>query len=116
MPPVRDQHGNPLPDDDAPQTLSAAQVDEGLAALPGWERRGSALHRSVPVARDSVEALREGVRNVVHDQQRVRLAEEGDGLTILLHGEPDLTPADLETAARIDAVLSGSATDRGTTG
>jgi len=116
MPPVRDQHGNPLPGEEDPQTLSNAQVDEGLAALPGWERRGSSLRRSVPVARDSVEALREGVRTVVHDQGRVRLDEEGDGLTILLHGEPDLTPADLECAARIDSVLSGSATDRGTTG
>jgi hypothetical protein len=116
MPPVRDQHGNPLPGEDDAQALSAAEVDDGLAALPGWERRGRALRRSVPVARDSVAALCEGVRNVVPDRQRLRLDEEGDGLTIMLHGEADLTPADLETAARIDAVLSGSATDRGSTG
>jgi hypothetical protein len=114
MPPVRDQHGNPLPGEGDSQTLSNAQVDEGLAALPGWERRGTTLRRNVPVVRDSVQALREGVRNVVHDQGRMRMDDEGDGLAILLHGHPDLTAADLETAARIDTVLSGSGTDRGT--
>jgi hypothetical protein len=114
MPPVRDQHGNPLPGASDPEALSFGQIDDGLVALPGWERRGSTLHRLVPVARDSREALREGVRTVVSGQQRLRLEDEADALSIVLEGSPDLTAADLEAAARIDTVLSGSGTDRGT--
>jgi hypothetical protein len=112
--PVRDQHGQPLPDETDSQALSPAQVDEGLAALPGWNRRGSALLRHVPVARDSREALREGVRTVTTNADKLRLEDGSDGLTIALQGDPELTAADLETAARIDTVLSGSGTDRGT--
>jgi hypothetical protein len=110
--PVRDQHGQPLPAAGS-GALSHEQIDEGLAALPGWDRRGSALLRHVPVARDSREALREGVRTVTSDRDRLRLEDGRDGLTIALQGDPDLTAADLETAARIDTVLSGSGTDRG---
>jgi hypothetical protein len=111
--PVRDQHGHPLPDEADGRALSADQIDEGLAALPGWNRRGRALLRTVPVARDSREALREGVRTVVADEDRLRLEDGSDGLTIALQGDPELTAADLEAAARIDTVLSGSGTDRG---
>jgi hypothetical protein len=112
---MRDQHGHPLPDEADGGALSADQVDEGLAALPGWNRRGRALLRRVPVARDSREALREGVRTVIDDEDRLRLEDDSDGLTIALQGDPELTAADLEAAARIDTVLSGSGTDRGST-
>jgi hypothetical protein len=65
------------------------------------------------VAPDSREALREGVRTVVPDQRRLRLEDDADGITIWLQGDPTLSATDLETAARIDTVLSGSGTDRG---
>jgi hypothetical protein len=113
--PVRDQHGHHLPDQPGSRALSPDQIDQGLAALPGWKRRGRALLRTVPVARDSREALREGVRTVISDADRLRLEDGTDNLTIALQGEPELTAADLETAARIDTVLSGSGTDRGST-
>ena len=43
-----------------------------------------------------------------------RANQRGEPL-VVLEGSPDLTAADLEAAARIDTVLSGSGTDRGTT-
>jgi hypothetical protein len=114
---VRDPHGNPLPRGDAaPTALGPEQVDDALVALPGWHRSGASLLRTVPVARDSREALAEGVRGVVTDDSRLRLESGEDGLTIVLgEGPGDLCAADLETAARIDTVLSGSGRDHGTT-
>ncbi|MBA3741851.1 hypothetical protein [Sporichthya sp.] len=114
--PVRDQHGNPLPGTDEPLELRDDQVDEGLAALPGWERAGVVLKRAIPVPRDSRDALEEGVRNVVEDESRLEVQIVDDEFTIILGNGPGaLVPADLETAARIDTVLSGSGTDHGTT-
>jgi pterin-4a-carbinolamine dehydratase len=111
--PVRDQHGHPLPEDGAAQMLSDHQIEEALVALPGWRHSGSALLRTVPVVRDSRDALAEGVRTVVPDQRQVRFDDGADGVTIALLGGPYLTADDIETAARIDTVLSGSGTDRG---
>ena len=114
--PVRDQHGNPLPGSGEPLELRDDQVDEGLAALPGWERAGVVLKRAVPVPRDSREALEEGVRNVAGDPSRLEVQIVDDEFTIIVGNGPGaLIPADLETAARIDTVLSGSGTDRGST-
>ncbi|HUR76218.1 MAG TPA: hypothetical protein VMZ00_18180 [Sporichthya sp.] len=114
--PGRDLHGNPLPGSDEPLELRDDQVDDGLAALPGWERSGVVLTRRIPVPRDSRDALEEGVRNVVEDQSRLEVQIVDDEFTIILGNGPGaLLPADLETAARIDTVLSGSGTDRGTT-
>jgi hypothetical protein len=115
--PVRDQHGQPLPDSDEPSELRDEQVDQALAALPGWERSGVMLVRHVPVPEDSREALEEGIRNVIEDESRIQMQVVDDKwFTISLgNGPARLSPADIETAARIDTVLSGSGTDRGTT-
>ncbi|MGQ0843078.1 MAG: hypothetical protein ACT4QF_02975 [Sporichthyaceae bacterium] len=113
---VRDQHGNPLPETGPGGTtvLGPGQVDEALAGLPGWERRGATLFRDFAVEPASFEALREGIRNAVGPDAEVMVEQAGDRATILLGVEPgDLTGADLEAAARIDRVLSGSATDHG---
>jgi hypothetical protein len=94
--------------------LAPDQVNDALAALPGWTRRKATLVRQVPVAADSRAALREAVDNVVSDRG-LRLEDSEQGLTITLGaGTDELTGADLEAAARIDSVLSGSATDHGT--
>lgn len=108
----RDQHGKELPDQGG--ALSDAQVDQGLAALPGWEREGHDLVRRIPVPQDSRDGLREGVRHAVPDQSRVAFDDSGEKLSIVLgRGPGGLQPADLEAAARIDAVLSGSGRDTG---
>lgn len=113
--PVRDQHGHPLPGQDAPVTLSAEQVDQGLLALPGWVREGDVLVRRVPVEPASREGLREGARKAA-EPRPVGFAEEDGGIAIRLgRGAGGIVPADLEAAARVDTVLSGSGTDRGST-
>ena len=103
-------------DSDVPSELQDEQVDQALAALPGWERSGVMLVRHIPVPRDSREALEEGIRNVVEDESRIQMQVVDDEVfTISLGDGPNrLKPADLETAARIDTVLSGSGTDHGT--
>jgi hypothetical protein len=112
--PLRDQHGNQLPDEPGNADLALDLVDQALAALPGWQRDGARLVRQIPVPRDSRDALQEGVRNVVEDDSRLALDDSGpEGLTISLGGPSGgVRAADLETAARIDTVLSGSGTDR----
>jgi hypothetical protein len=110
---LRDQHGNPLPDEAGPTDLNETQIEEALAALPGWHRDGARVVRAVPVPRDSREALQEGVRNAVGDPSRVDFNESDAALTISLGGPSGgVRPEDLEAAARIDGVLSGSGTDR----
>ena len=94
--------------------LSHAEIEDALAALPGWHLEGSRVSRQVPVPRDSREALEEGVRNVVEDESRIEMIETDAGLTIVLGGnEGGTQPADIEAAARIDTVLSGSGRDQG---
>jgi hypothetical protein len=93
--------------------LNETQIDDALAALPGWHREGSRVARQIPVPRDSRGGLEEGVRNVIEDESRLELNESDAGLTIVLGGgSGGVRPADLEAAARIDTVLSGSGTDR----
>lgn len=111
--PVRDLHGNELPTEGT-TTLSVEQVEQGLEALPGWSREGSDLVRRVPVPADSRDGLREGVRNVVSAQSRLGFDDEAEELAIRLGRDArGLRPDDLETAARIDTVLSGSGRDTG---
>ena len=114
---VRDTHGNPLPGEGGePQSLGPEQVDDALVGLPGWERRGATLFREFGVEPASYDALREGVRNAVGTVCAAEVDEAGDRMRILLGTEPgDLTSAHLEAAARVDSVLSGSGTDRGST-
>lgn len=113
---VRDQHGNPLPPATGePQVLGPDQVDDALVGLPGWERRGSTLFREFAVEPASVDALREGVRNAVGSECNAVVDEAEDRVRILLGTDRgDLTSAHLEAAARVDTVLSGSGSDRGT--
>jgi hypothetical protein len=113
--PVRDQHGRVLPGTgESSQPVGPQQVDDALAALPGWSRRGATLVRQVKVPADSRAGLREGVRSVAGDPARLGFDESAEGLMVLVGaGAGDLTAADLEAAARIDTVLSGSGTDRG---
>lgn len=111
--PARDQHGNELPNDGG-STLSVEQVEQALAALPGWAREGSDLVRRVPVPADSRDGLREGVLNVVDAESRLGFDDTADTLAIRVGRDSrGLRPGDLETAARIDTVLSGSGQDSG---
>lgn len=110
---ARDQHGQDLPTDMA-SILSVEQVEQGLEALPGWERDGSDLIRRIPVPEDSRDGLREGIRHVVGNQRRLTFDDSPEALAVRIGNDSaGLRPDDLETAARIDTVLSGSGRDTG---
>jgi pterin-4a-carbinolamine dehydratase len=68
-------------------TLDPAQVKTALAGLPGWQYEDGALVRGVSVTDDSRDGLIEALAHLSSD--------------------------DVELAARIDPVLSGSASDQG---
>ena len=108
--PVHDQHGNPVPGvGGGSESLGPDQVDGALPWLPGWTRRGASLVRQVSVEPGDREILREGLRNVVGNRCSLAMDETEDGLTILVGADVgDITAADLEVAAQIDSVLSGS--------
>ncbi|MGQ0632620.1 MAG: hypothetical protein ACT4P1_16505 [Sporichthyaceae bacterium] len=112
---ARDNHGHTLPGGAVPTgPLPDSAVDQGLAALPGWERRDHLLVRQVRVPADSRDGLREGVQDAVGDPARVAFTEDSEALSIRLGRDHAVTAADLEAAARVDAVLSGSGRDTGT--
>ncbi|MGQ0625578.1 MAG: hypothetical protein ACT4PP_13135 [Sporichthyaceae bacterium] len=117
-PPARDNHGHVLPQEtSAPvRPLADLAIDTGLAALPGWEHRDALLVRQVRVPADSRDGLIEGVRHAVGDDGRVAFVDEAEAVLIRLGAQGAVLPADLEAAARVDAVLSGSGRDTGTTG
>lgn len=92
--------------------ISNATVDEALPGIPGWERRGDTLVRPVQVEEDSRDALREGI-HAVTDPSRCDLVELADGCAVVFEPADGLTEEDIEAAARVDAVLSGSGSDTG---
>jgi len=88
--------------------LSDAEIEEKLAALPGWEHRGDAIEKrfergdfigSVRFA----EALVEPAEAMNHHPD---LAISWDTVTVTIstHSEGGLTEADFELAGKIDAL------------
>lgn len=87
--------------------LSDAEIEERLAALPGWERSGAAIEKSFKrndfvgsVA--FVSSLVEPAEGMNHHPD---LAISWDTVTVTIstHSEGGLTAADFELAAEIDA-------------
>jgi len=115
---VRDQHGHPLPDgdfgDSERSVLIPEQVDQALGGLPGWRRLGTTLRREIAVEPASAAGLREGVLRAAGPNVAIAVDDAGQRATIVVGTDREaLDSADVEAAARIDAVLSGSAGDRG---
>jgi 4a-hydroxytetrahydrobiopterin dehydratase len=97
-------------------TLDPGQVKSALEGLPGWQVEDHALVRGVPVTDDSRQALVEAVANVSSESPsnpEVHLQPDLVVLRIGGHAGPGVTPDDVELAARIDQVLTGSASDQG---
>jgi hypothetical protein len=92
--------------------ISNETVDEALPGIPGWERRGTTLLRFVEVEQDSRAPLREGI-HAVTDPERCDLVELPDGCAVVFDPPGGLTEEDVEAAARVDTVLSGSGSDTG---
>jgi 4a-hydroxytetrahydrobiopterin dehydratase len=88
--------------------LSDAEIEERLAALPGWERTGDAIETSFKRGDfvgsvEFVSGLVEPAEGMNHHPD---LAISWDTVTVTIstHSEGGLTAADLELAAKIDAL------------
>jgi 4a-hydroxytetrahydrobiopterin dehydratase len=86
--------------------LGDAEIEEKLAALPGWERVGEAIEKEFK--RDDfvgsvrfVEALVEPAEAMNHHPD-VAISWDTVKVTISTHSEGGLTAADFELAGKID--------------
>jgi 4a-hydroxytetrahydrobiopterin dehydratase len=88
--------------------LSDAQIEDRLAGLSGWERKGEAIEKSfkredfVGSAR-FVDALVEPAEAMNHHPD-LRISWDTVTVTISTHSEGGLTANDFELAGRIDAL------------
>ena len=97
-------------------TLDPGQLKAALEGLPGWQTEDNALVRGVPVSDDSRQALVEAIGNAVGEAQVPPEVHLQPDLVVLRIGDPSgrgVTPEDVELAARIDQVLTGTAPDEG---
>ena len=104
--------------DDSLDLLDRSQIDAALEALPGWSYDGEALTRCADVPADSQDAMVEAIGQVADAMDHhPDVSREPDSLVLRLwtHSEDGVTSKDVDLAARIDQVLSGSATDTGAT-
>ena len=88
--------------------LSDAEVEQGLAGLSGWERAGIAIQKGFK--RDDfigsvrfVSSLVEPAEAMNHHPD-VAVSWDTVTVTISTHSEGGITAADLELAAKIDAL------------
>jgi len=88
--------------------LDDAKIEERLAGLPGWERKGEAIAKSFK--RDDfvgsvrfVDALVEPAEEMGHHPD-LEISWDTVTVTISTHSEGGLTAADFELAQKIDAL------------
>ena len=105
--PAADQ--TPAPEDNAVM-LDTEQIAVALEALPSWEHESGALLRRVEVAAGS-QALVRSVEQIAGEMGHdCKVTVDGDHVELRL-GTPSaggVTELDVDLAARIDQVLSGS--------
>ena len=95
-------------------TLQPSQVRTALEGLPGWTEEGGALVRGVPVTDDSRQALIEAVANTSRESSAAaEVHVQSDVVVLRVGAAAGVTPDDVELAARLDRVLTGSANDEG---
>jgi len=88
--------------------LSEAEVEERLAGLPGWERKGDAIEKSFK-REDFVGSVR-FLDSIVAPAEEmghhpdVAISWDTVTVTITTHSEGGLTANDFELAAKIDAL------------
>ena len=99
--------------------LSGDEIEAGLRELKGWVVEGDRLAKSFQF--DTYLAGADFVAKVAHTADAMDhhpdVSREPDSLVFRLwtHSEDGVTTKDVDLAARVDQVLSGSATDTGTT-
>jgi 4a-hydroxytetrahydrobiopterin dehydratase len=88
--------------------LSDAEVQERLAGLPGWERKGESIEKSFKRGDfvGSVEFVQKLVEPAEAMNHHPDLAISWDTVTVTLstHSEGGLTADDFELAEKIDAL------------
>lgn len=95
-----------------PDPLSDEQITAALDGLPEWTRRRDALVREVEVARGDDAVLEENVRHVADafdHHPEVTATDSALRLSLTTHAAGGITARDIEVAAAIDQVISGSA-------
>ncbi len=96
------------------ELLERKQIEDALAALPGWDYDGTKLVRRVPVAADAQDNLESAVMKVADELDHHPVIERGEGelrFDVWSHSAGGVTAKDLELAARIDQALSGPVQD-----
>ncbi|HKH64808.1 MAG TPA: 4a-hydroxytetrahydrobiopterin dehydratase [Solirubrobacterales bacterium] len=88
--------------------LSDAEIDEKLAALPGWERKGEVIaktfkHDDFVGSVRFVDVLVEPAEEMNHHPD-LSISWDTVTVTISTHSEGGLTAADFELAKKIDAL------------
>ena len=101
------------------ELLTDDEVRTALEALPGWSGDTQRLTRTVPVEQDQLDSL-EGSITAVGDSvdHHADLERSDDGLHISLttHSAGGVTAKDVDLAARLDRVFSGSGPHAGDPG
>jgi 4a-hydroxytetrahydrobiopterin dehydratase len=96
------------------QLLDETEIDDALASLPGWRRVDNTIAREVPVEDDAVDNLEAAVAEVADELDHHPDVQRSSGavrFTLWTHSADGVTAKDIELAARIDQVLSGTAQD-----
>ena len=96
------------------EVMDQKDIEQALAALPGWAYDDGKLVRSVPVAADEQDNLERAVMKVADELNHHPVIQRTDGelrLQVWTHSAGGVTAKDVELAARIDQTLSGPVQD-----
>jgi 4a-hydroxytetrahydrobiopterin dehydratase len=96
--------------------LDDTAVSTALEALPGWGGDHAALTRTVDVATADRPAFKAAVADVGNEMDHhADVDEAGDGVVLRLstHSEGGVTSKDIDLAARLDQLMSGTRTWKG---
>ncbi|GAA1571713.1 4a-hydroxytetrahydrobiopterin dehydratase [Streptomyces globosus] len=90
--------------------LSDAEIEQELAALPGWERQGETISRTYPIryhaAVAAIVTIADRSRRIQHHAD-LDLRMDHLRASITTHDAGHrLTPADFDLARRIDAIMA----------
>ena len=96
------------------ELLDDAAIDTALASLSGWTRVDNTLVRDVQVAADATDNLTAAIGKAADELNHhpdVTAGPDGLHLVLWTHSDGGVTAKDVELAARIDQVVSGSVQD-----
>jgi len=92
--------------------LDDAAIEEGLQALPGWERRGNEIgktfaHRDFAAAMAFVNRVADAAEQANHHPD-IDIRWNKVTLTLSTHSQGGLTSYDLRLAERIESLAGGA--------